>query len=101
MLVVAVDKLESPALSALVRMAQRGEPVNFRQFAVATQVSPRSAMKTRDLLKEAGLIEIEVVRKQGPTEVLAIRLTPLGERVAAFFLAGNDEMERAEDRSRR
>lgn len=94
----ALDDLGSPELSVLLRMAKHGETMHHRQFSVAAQVSPASAIRVRQRLEELGLIKVSLARRQGPAEVLDIVLTPLGRRVAEQFLAASDLMDRARKR---
>lgn len=68
----------------------RAEPVNMSQFTKSSHLVPDRAKVLREELKAAGLIDVTVVRVQGPAEILEIRLTPLGREVARRLVEVDD-----------
>ncbi len=89
-LAAALDALESPEASVLIRMAV-DEPFNVRQFHAATQASPYTAKQVQTRLEELGLIRTTYTG-QGAVQAATIRLTPWGRRVAESLLAVEDAM---------
>jgi DNA-binding MarR family transcriptional regulator len=80
----ALDVLDSPEASVLVRLAAE-EPFNVRQFLAACQASPYTARKTMERLERLGVIATTHT-DQGAIQVASIRLTPFGRRLAEKFL---------------
>lgn len=76
-------------MPALTRLARK-EPVNMRQFTVASQLSSTAAKALRLELERLGLVAAKVLRSQGATEVYEISLTPLGRQVALHLVAVRD-----------
>ena len=106
----------SPAVASLDELARKGrafsvlcalgrsEPVNMSQFTKASHLVPDRAKVLREELKAKGLIDVSVVRVQGPAEILEIRLTALGRDVAKHLVAVDDLLKGVDggsDRPRR
>lgn len=69
------------AVNVLYHLCLR-EPVNMTEFTDASELFPNYAKRLREELETMGLIDVTVVRRQGPAEILEIRLTPVGREVA-------------------
>lgn len=91
--VAAVDDLEIPEVSVLVRLAVR-EPLNMRQFMNAANVAPITARKLHDKLHRLGILRTEYGSK-GVTAPASIWLTPLGRKIAEGFLQAEIAMAEA------
>lgn len=89
--VASVDELARKGRSFSVLCALgRADPVNMSQFTKASHLVPDRAKVLREELEEHGLIEVRVVRVQGPAEILEIRLTPTGREVAKRLVEVDD-----------
>lgn len=102
--VVSLDQLARKGRSFSVLCALgRGEPFNMSQFTKACHLVPDRAKVLRKELVSHGLIVANVVRVQGPAEILEIRLTPVGREVAKHLIAVDEVLKAAEkpDRPRR
>lgn len=89
-LAAALDALESPEASVLIRLAL-DEPFNVRQFYAATQASPYTAKQVHARLEQLGVIRTTYTG-QGAVQAASITLTPWGRRVAEALLAVEDVM---------
>lgn len=83
--------------SVLLHLA-RNEPINMSQFTRASHLVPDRAKVLRQELESYGLIDVKVVRVQGPAEILEIQLTPLGREVASHLIAIDDVLARPDER---
>jgi DNA-binding MarR family transcriptional regulator len=83
--VAPIDALQSPELSAILRLERDG-PLNMRGFAVAAQVSPASARRVLKNLLGLKLVSVHKTR-QGATQIAQIELTAAGKRVARHVAA--------------
>ena len=89
--VASLDELARKGRSFSVLCALgRAEPVNMSQFTKSSHLVPDRAKVLREELKAHGLIDVTVVRVQGPAEILEIRLTPLGREVARRLVEVDD-----------
>jgi DNA-binding HxlR family transcriptional regulator len=89
--VASLDELARKGRSFSVLCALgRADPVNMSQFTKASHLVPDRAKVLREDLKAHGLIDVSVVRVQGPAEILDIRLTPLGREVAKRLVEVDD-----------
>lgn len=89
--VASLDELARKGRSFSVLCALgRTDPVNMSQFTKASHLVPDRAKVLREELKAHGLIDVTVVRVQGPAEILDIRLTPLGREVAKRLVEVDD-----------
>lgn len=102
--VASLDELARKGRSFSVLCALgREEPVNMSQFTKASHLVPDRAKVLREELKAHGLIDVSVVRVQGPAEILEIRLTALGREVAKRLVEVDDILKgtHGPDRTRR
>lgn len=102
--VASLDELARKGRSFSVLCALgRHEPVNMSQFTKASHLVPDRAKVLRQELAGYGLIDVTVIRVQGPAEILEIRLTPLGREVARRLVEVDNILQGADgaDRSRR
>lgn len=105
----------SAAVASLDELARKGrtfsvlcalgrtEPMNMSQFTKASHLVPDRAKILREDLVAHGLISSRVVRVQGPAEILEIRLTPVGRKVAERLVQIDDILkgESGSERTRR
>lgn len=103
--VASLDDLarKGRSFSVLCALGRYPSPVNMSQFTKASQLVPDRAKVLREELLSYGLIDVRVVRVQGPAEILDIRLTPLGQQVAARLVEIDEILQKAsaEDRGSR
>lgn len=95
--VASLDELarKGRSFSVICAMGRYGFPVNMSHFTKASQLVPDRAKVLREELLAHGLIDVRVVRVQGPAEILEIRLTPLGQQVAARLVEIDDLLQKA------
>lgn len=95
--VASIDELARKGRTFSVLCALgRAEPMNMSQFTKASHLVPDRAKILREDLVAHGLISSRVIRVQGPAEILEIRLTPIGRKVAER-LVEIDEILKAEN----
>ena len=100
--VASLDELARKGRSFSVLCALgRADPVNMSQFTKASHLVPDRAKVLREELKAHGLIDVTVVRVQGPAEILEIRLTSLGREVARRLVEIDDVLKAASDKADR
>lgn len=85
------------AIRPLLALARRKDPVSASEFAAASRLLHESAKRLREELVAAGLVEVRVMRHQGPIELLEIGLTPAGREVARLLLEADAAIRRAGD----
>lgn len=69
------------------------------EFTRASHLVAESARRLRADLEEMGLVRSEVVASRGALDLLSIRLTPLGRKVAEHALAIERLLEGEEGRA--
>lgn len=80
------------ALLVLAAMAGE-EPYSMSEFTRVSRLVPERARELRHALEQMGLLKSEVVAPRGMLDLLSIRLTPLGRKVAEHALAIEELLE--------
>jgi hypothetical protein len=90
------DLARKGAIRPLVALARENAPVTASDFAAASGLLHESAKRLRQELASAGLVEVRMLRRQGPIEVLEVELTPGGKEVAHLLLKAEEALQRAQ-----
>ena len=79
------------SLKVLLALGREGA-LNMRRFTEASGHARQHAQALREDLQRMGYVTVEHLSGHGNAGVLRIRLTPLGERVAAHLLGADEDI---------
>lgn len=82
--------LEKPRAARVLRMLALSEPMNQREFAVASDHSPEQAKELRDALERLGLVTVRTLPGHGRAGIKEIRLSVVGREIADHLVAIED-----------